>query len=411
MSITVTQLPSSASLSQSPIIFGFKETDAVITSSSFQYMLDLTYWTGSMSNSGSTPDYTLVKYPNNSDAGLFDVSRIMNSELNTLAETPIISNAKWFKARLYWQYLDGSTYVTSSGVTYPEGMQPYYALDGYQLFPEKINAIITGSTYTNFGYNTWPLMTDGPLTQSILPDSYNTNTFFLGNAGAEKKPDTFLVETSNGSTFLYSLNGLSSGSSNEQIVITNTSPSIFAYNTLPFEWYRVQPSKYTGVGSFYEPLGEGIRYEVKCQQKYPNIRIKWKNRFGEFDWFDFDMVNKQNFQVNRSQYQPQIGDWNANSLSYKPYDSSIINYLVDTKQSISVNTDWVNEDYNAIFKQLLVSDEIYWINNPAIYEPQYDGFTPITIKTETIQFKTGVVDKVIQYSFEFDYGQSYKLIL
>lgn len=411
MSLTISQYPSSASLSQSPIIFSFKETGDVITSSSFQYMLDLYYWTGSQSASGSAPNFTLVKYPNSADSGIFDVSRIMNSELNTLAEEPGVTNAKWFKARLYTQYQSGSVFVTSSGEFFPDyyGKQPYYALDGYQLFPESVNANIVSSSITNFGYSLWPLMTDGPVTQSILADSYMSNAFFIGNVGATQCTHIY-TQTSNGTTFITPFAGEASGSSNEQIVIYNNSPSSFLYDTLPFTWYTIIPAYKTGPSS-YVALSSGLRMNVVCNQKYPNVRIKWKNRFGQFDWFDFNMVNRQSFQVNRSQYQPQIGTWNSNTLTYKPYDSSIVNYLIDTKQSISVNTDWVSEDYNEIFKQLLVSDEIYWINDPENYVPQYTGFCPITIKTESIQFKTGVVDKVIQYSFDFDYGQQYKLIL
>jgi hypothetical protein len=411
MSLTTYQYPSSASLSQSPIIFSFKEDGDVITSSSFQYMLDLYYWTGSQSASGSQPNYTLVKYPNGSDTGIFDVSRIMNSELNTLAEEPGVTNAKWFKARLYWQYQSGSVFVTSSGQFFPDtyGKQPYYALDGYQLFPESINANIVSSSITNFGYSEWPLMTDGPVTQSILSDSYISNAVFIGNVGATQCTHMY-TQTSNGTTFITPVAPLPSGSSNEQIAIFDNSPASFLYDSLPFTWYNIIPAVKTGPSS-YAALSEGIYFNVVCNQKYPNVRIKWKNRYGQFDWFDFNMVNRQSFQVNRSQYQPQIGTWNSNTLTYKPYDSSIVNYLIDAKQSISVNTDWVSEDYNEIFKQLLVSDEIYWINDPDNYVPQYTGFTPITIKTETIQFKTGVVDKVIQYGFDFDYGQGYKLIL
>jgi hypothetical protein len=410
MSLTISQYPSSASLSQSPIIFSFKETGAVITSSSFQYMLDLYYWTGSQSASGSTPDYTLVKYPNESDSGIFDVSRILNSELNKLAEEPGVTNAKWFKARLYTQYQSGSVFVTSSGQFFPDyyGKQPYYALDGYELFPETINFDIVSSSVTVEAPSLWPLMTDGPTTQSILSDSYISNAVFIGNVGATQC--TYLyTQTSNGTSFITPVAPSASGSSNQQIEIYNNSPSSFNYTTTPFEWYTVIPAY--RVGSSYFSLSGGIRFNIVCNQKYPNVRIKWKNRYGQFDWFDFNMVNRQSFQVNRSQYQPQIGTWNSDTLTYRPYDSSIINYLVDTKQSISVNTNWVDEDYNNIFKQLLVSDEIYWINDPANYVPQYTGFTPITIKTDSIQFKTGVNDNVIQYSFDFDYGQSYKLIL
>jgi hypothetical protein len=118
------------------------------------------------------------------------------------------------------------------------------------------------------------------------------------------------------------------------------------------------------------------------------------------------MINTKRFDVNRSLYQPQIGSWNGSALGYAPYESNNLNYMVDTKESIVVNTDWVDEAYNEIFKQFLVSDEIYWIYDETEYEVK-----PLTIKTSSLTFKTGVVNKVIQYSFELDYGQSYKLII
>ena len=84
----------------------------------------------------------------------------------------------------------------------------------------------------------------------------------------------------------------------------------------------------------------------------------------------------------------------------------MLNYIVDSKQAISVNSFWINEDYNDILKELLVSDEIYWV-----YDEAADIVRPLTIATQNIVFKTGVVDKQIQYQFDFNYGQAYKLIL
>jgi hypothetical protein len=84
----------------------------------------------------------------------------------------------------------------------------------------------------------------------------------------------------------------------------------------------------------------------------------------------------------------------------------MLDYIVDTKQSLQVNTNWLNEDYNDILKQLIVSDEIYWV-----YNETTEAVRPISIVTSNLQFKTGVVDKVIQYQFEFNLGQSYKLIM
>mgnify|MGYP003351863803 CR=1 FL=1 len=54
----------------------------------------------------------------------------------------------------------------------------------------------------------------------------------------------------------------------------------------------------------------------------------------------------------------------------------------------------------------MVADEIYWV-----YDEGNSLVRPLTIKTSNIAFKTGVVDHLIQYSFEFGFGQNYKLII
>ncbi len=64
MALSITQTPAVVSLAQSPIIFTVAESTPVYTSSSFQYVGDLYYWTGSMQASASIADYTLVKFPN-----------------------------------------------------------------------------------------------------------------------------------------------------------------------------------------------------------------------------------------------------------------------------------------------------------------------------------------------------------
>jgi hypothetical protein len=118
------------------------------------------------------------------------------------------------------------------------------------------------------------------------------------------------------------------------------------------------------------------------------------------------MVNRQSFNTTRKTYQPQLGSWQSSTLSYNSYDSATLNYIVDSKQMISVNTNWLDDAYNDILKQLLVSDEIYWVTNEAT-----DEVKPLTIATQNIVFKTGVVDKLVQYQFDFNFGQNYKLIL
>jgi hypothetical protein len=391
MALYINQEPPLVSLVQSPMPITLEEDTPVITSSSFQYMLDLYYWTGAPADSGSSK-YTLVKYPNTNGVGIFDVSRILNSTLTELLEASQgFGVLKFAKGVGYWEYLSGSTYVTSSQKVETQVLK---YIDGYQLFPEPIGEDIYELTPH------WPLMTSGPATQSVFTTNVSNAGVFVGDYDFGNSQATKIIYSSSiqvGEYALYSTTG-----SDFQINPYPNAPSDAGFPLSgSFDFYTIQAVDASGSN-----LGTPIRYNITCNQKYPNIRVKWKNRFGQFDSFNFNMINTKNFSVNRSLYQPQIGSWEGTGLGYANYDSSNLNYMVDTKESIQVNTDWVSEDYNEIFKQLLVSDEIYWIYDEVNYE-----IKPITIKTSNLTFKTGVVDKVIQYAFEFDYGQSYKLII
>jgi hypothetical protein len=387
MALSITQTPAVTSLAQSPIIFTVVESNPVLlTSSSFQYVGDLYYWQGTPFASGSS-DYTITKYPNTSNVGIFDLNRIINSTLtDLLQQNP--SNVVYFACDFYTQFLSGTTFVTGSHVK----SSMYRALDGYGIFPETIGQEL--NTLSQY----YPLLTDGPVTQSAFLTNRGVSGAAVGALGGVVADR--IVYSGNTGTGTYFLS--SSTSTSGQIDDYPIAPSQggFPISTSGLTFYTIQP--FNGATA----LGNKIRYEIVCEQKYPNVRIKWKNRFGQFDWLNFNMVNRQSISTTKRTYQPQLGTWEGSTFSYQSYDSAMLDYIVDTKQTLQVNTDWLDEDYNDLLKQLMVSDEIYWV-----YNETTGAVRPLSIATSNLQFKTGVVDKVIQYQFEFNLGQSYKLIM
>jgi len=387
MSLSITQTPALVSLAQSPIIFTLSENTPVYTSSSFQYVGELYYWTGSLTNSSSVADYTIVKFPNTANVGIFDLNRIINSTLTDLAQANT-SNVKYLAVDFYWQYLSSSVYVTGSHVK----SATYKALDGYGVFQEPIGQNISSASAH------WPLMTSGPATQSAFTTNEGFSGVYTGVAGGTQP--TKVVYTSNIGSADYAVSTTTATTGQIAQYPIGPSESGFPLSTIGLEYYTVQAYASS------TPLGTPIKYEIVCEQKYPNVRIKWKNRFGQFDFMNFNMISKQSFETERKTYQPQLGQWEASTFSYNNYDSATQAYIVDSKQGLSVNTNWLSQDYNDILKQLLVSDEIYWITNEST-----GALTPLTIVTQNIVFKTGVVDKLIQYQFDFQLGQPYKLIM
>lgn len=389
MAISILQTPATASLGQSPIIFSVTETSDVITSSSFQFIGELYYWTGSTGDKPSTSQYTVAKYPNNSDSGIFDFSRILNSTLTDTAQENT-SSVYYYSVDFYPQWVSGSTFKSGSVVS----SNNYRVLDGYSIFQEAIGEQLYSKTPH------WPILSDGPATQSYFDTNGGRMSLYGGDVGFGVEPQFALYTWDGGSS---PVNLGFSTSTGGQIKTFPIGPEESDFPSISGDYFTVQGGYDDGS---VQTIGSPIRFELKCEQKYPNVRIKWKNRFGAFDYFNFNMVKRESFSTTSRTYQPQIGSWDSTTLSYNDYDSSIINYINDSQQTLSVNTDWISEDYNEIFKQLLVSEEIYWITDETT-----EALTPLTIKTQNIDFKTGVVDKLIQYEFEFDYGQGYKLIL
>jgi hypothetical protein len=386
MALSITQTPAVVSLAQSPMIFTLSENTGVVASASFQYYLDLYYWQGSITSPPTVSQYTMAKYPNASNVGIFDVSKIINSTLTASRESNP-SNVAYYKVEGYFRYQSGSQFVTSS----KEISTSSKALDGYGIFDEAIGMNITASS------THWPLMTSGPVTQSFFEDNSGTIGVFVGSSGGTQ-PTKVVFSGSLGNGEIAVSSSISSSQQIQQVPLFPAAAGFpLSANS---EFYTIQAFN----GS--TALGTPITFTYKCKQKYPNVRIKWKNRYGQFDYFNFDMVSKRNFSTTAKGYQPQLGTWEGSTLSYNDSDSSNLNYIVDSKQSISVNTDWIPEAYNDILKQLMVSEEVYIVDNEATGK-----LTPITIATETLQFKTGVVDKTIQYAFDFDLGQGYKLLL
>jgi hypothetical protein len=360
----------------------------------------LYYWSGSLTNSSSAANYTLQKYPNPAGVGQFDVSRVIGSLFTDLRQENS-SSLYWRAVDVYEQYKTNptSSFVTGShtkSVTQAsiDGYQIFQGQDGYgddlQVFPETLYTL--GSRYT-------PILTDGPTSQSINEGDTGRLGVYMVPIGTAV-PDRVIYEDNDTGTQQTLL--LTSWANNSQTAI-DTIPLTPAESDFPFASdltdYRF--AIFDGVTQ----LSNFITITQDCQKKYPPIRIAWKNRYGQFDYFNFNLVSRESFNTQRSRYQPQIGTWSERTLNYNDYDSSIQNYITDSTLKLSVNTDYVSEDYNEIFKQLMVSDEIYWL-----YDQTNNKVKPLAMDTSTFNIKTNVVDKLIQYSFDFTQGQGYKLI-
>jgi len=409
MSITVLQKPGDIQSAQSPIVFSVLESTQAYTSSEFQYTANLYIWSGNQSQSGSYL-YQSRKFPNPSGSGIFDFSKMINSTLIDLAATNA-SNIKYYRVDFGWQYATGSSYVTQSGgltpVTCSAGGTIFKAYDGYNIFPNTINTTLSSSD------SYWSFMTDmGSVTQSVLATDTSNVSGSKGLNMWTGISDNF-VPSKIACTASYE-NG--STSSTSTTLATGSTSSSLQVKHLPSspgdsDWATYWPttaslSKYKFNAYSGSAIVATLNYEIVCKHYYEPVRVAYKNRFGQFDFINFYKRHNDQFNTEQRLYQPQLGSWESSTLSYNQFQTSQQRYIVDATQVLECNTDFLQEGYNELFKQLLVSDEIYWLYNQVT-----SVVKPLTIKTNSLQFKTGVNNKLIQYTIAFDLGQPYKLII
>lgn len=413
MAITFLQTSGQVDFSQSPMVYAVSESNAeAYTSSSMQFVMELKYWQGNrLTGAPDEASYTLQKFPNPSGSGIFDVSRIVTS-LFTEPRAANSSSIYNFSVESYIQYKTSpsSSFFTGSHLAVTAGQ----SIDGYQLFQDPLQGSLGDTIYQSTPF--WPMMTDGPVSQSYFAENYGRMSIWTGQPVNQSYVAMGIVYSSS----------LSGEDNNIVVPVTQSNESTQCVYTFPispnepdwpmdsdpntignFEIFLVSGStNYDGSNK----IGNSLHFDLECTKKYPNVRIKWKNRFGQWDYFNFNLVSRETFNTERSKYQPQIGTWASRTLTYNDYDSAIQNYITDSTLKLSVNTDYVNEDYNEIFKQLMVSDEIYWVYEEGSELNNTEKLKPLAIDNTSFNLKTGVVDKLIQYQFTFTQGQGYKLI-
>ena len=94
--------------------------------------------------------------------------------------------------------------------------------------------------------------------------------------------------------------------------------------------------------------------------------------------------------------------YNANTLSNTyTYDRSVHtkrDFNVKGKESFTFSSGYLSEEYNEVFKQMMLSEKV-WITNITETEEQV---LPINVKTSNITYKTSLNDRLVEYTIEFE---------
>lgn len=106
---------------------------------------------------------------------------------------------------------------------------------------------------------------------------------------------------------------------------------------------------------------EKIRVNIQnCSGDKNNIQILFQDRAGSWSSFAFPFNVNQKVDNEKKSYRKPIGDVNlTKGYNYDTYENERPTYQVDTLKSFTLRTDWLNDEMNLYFEELLSSPVMY----------------------------------------------------
>lgn len=137
-----------------------------------------------------------------------------------------------------------------------------------------------------------------------------------------------------------------------------------------------------------------------CEPKYKPLKLQFLNRYGGTQDFYFFKNNNQSIEVKSSNY-------NTNTFfTYPTQPNPLVGqtrvYNKNGKHTIKGNTGWISEDYNEFIEDIMLSEWLY-----LSYEDKGTVWTSaVTLKDSSMQYKTHLNEKVINYELSFEVANS-----
>ena len=140
-----------------------------------------------------------------------------------------------------------------------------------------------------------------------------------------------------------------------------------------------------------------IKVKVLEECKYEPKKVTFINKFGALQDIYFFKKSVEKMNVKKESYKANIlnADKTYNISSHTNRD-----FNITAKESITMSSGFLSEEYNEVFKQMMLSEKV-WITNIIKTGEQV---LPINVKTSNITYKTSLNDRLVDYTFDFDYS-------
>lgn len=348
MAITILTNPQQITPSDNPVTWSFSSNQT--NQPNFYFLVEVYLNTGGLS-------FDLLErhkvYPEVSTSGKIDISSITQRYCDITKANIIgvetINNNNRFRLEIKEYY--GATPVEQSSVT----------TSSVRCFKAKLNR----RGFLNFDYldyqmragvNDSKFLTLYPRSESIkIRDNEKLIMHALTDVNADRANFVYYNYSGNAyNAYLVGfidgvINAFDFGLSNLKALNPTADYSILSY-------YEINFSSVNGNST------ENLRVEVDQSCKYSTgQRLHFLNSLGGIDSFSFNLLGRQNTDVNSFGYERNFGGFDdSGNFSYSLEQGTAIDYLKEFTNTLTLTSDWINQSV-----QNWLSSELY--NSPAVW--------------------------------------------
>lgn len=355
-----------------------------IDDSSLSYaILKLFIWNGSSSSQPSAETYNIRK--SGTFIVFFEIAELIRDYLDTTFDGNYSGQAVWVSTSLF-AYDSNNNEVSDDG-------ESFVAFDGYNYFEESRGRsvpntiMITNRKLFVLEDNTFrvPIYTETSPTVTFLKDNEIVGTTTLQSSNESGEQISYVSiygDTTNWDSFKERVleNGGTDYESNKCLEAYFNDYSIGAVD-------KIIVSDSDGVQTINVSILEECKYEPK--------KVTFVNKFGALQDMYFFKKSVESMNVTKESYKSNILDSN---MAYYSSNHVYRDFNVVGKESITLSSGFLGEEYNEVFKQMMLSEKV-WITN---ITDDGEQVLPINVKTGDITYKTSLNDKLVQYTIEFD---------
>jgi len=351
--------------------------------------LSLYIYTGTFTTDKGAAKYTITKNEiSSNNYVVFEIAELVRDYLDIEFDGEYDSQTVWVEADI--QMFDA---INGGGSSLGTTSTDYIAFDGYGYFEDGINPELS-KTYLQSNYKVFRLDDQNVRVPVFTEDTDSVSFLYKGEI---KRVQSVSSSTNTNAQIEYiTVSGSDNTDTYKERVLADG--GTFEDNSLLDAF--LDSIDVGLVDELYINSDSGtqvIKIVTEPCTKYEPYKVTFVNKFGALQDMWFSLKSTESLNTTGETYKANVVDFST--LTYATYKPQVAQYNKLGKESITLNTNYISEDYNEVIKQLMMSEQV-WLTKLTDTEE----VLAVIPKTQSVTYKTSLNDRLVQYTVEFDYA-------